>query len=89
MSEKRGKTKNPEEESRRKHTIHYYLPIDESKVEVWKRTLLGTLDIGEKTVTYALKKKKHPFSSTDNRGKHIPKNTISEDDKNFIRDHIR
>ena len=89
MSEKRRKTKDPEEESRRKHTIHYYLPVDECKVEVCKKTFLGTLDIGEKTVSYTLKKKKNPFTSTDKRGKHVPRNTISEDEKNFIRKHIR
>lgn len=81
MTEKRRKTKKPEEESRRKHTIHYYLPIDECKVEVCKKTFLGILDIGEKTVTYTLNKKKNPFTSTDNRGKHVPKNKISQKDK--------
>jgi hypothetical protein len=73
MTEKRRKTKKPEEESRRKHTIHYYLPLHEGTVEVCRKTFLRTLDIGEKTVTYTLSKKKNPFSSSDNRGKHIPR----------------
>lgn len=81
--------KNPEEESRRKHTIHYYLPIDKCKIEVCKKTFLGILDIGEKTVTYTLNKKKNHFISTDNRGKHVPKNKISDKDKDPIREHIR
>lgn len=89
MTEKRRKTKNPEEESRRKHTVHYYLTIDKCKIEVCKKTFLGILDIGEKTVTYTLNKKKNHFTSTDNRGKHVPKNKISDKDKDPIREHIR
>lgn len=65
------------------------MPTDECKVEVCKKTFLGILDIGEKTVTYTLNKKRNPFTSTDNRGKHVPKNKISDKDKDPIREHIR
>lgn len=65
------------------------MPIDECKVEVCKKTFLGILDIGEKTVTYTLNKKRNPFTSTDNWGKHVPKNKISDKNKDPVREHIR
>lgn len=44
-------------ESRRQHTLHYFLPLKGGKSEVCKKFFLSTLDIGQKVVYNVLKKK--------------------------------
>ena len=74
--------------SRRKNTIEYFLPSDSAKIQVCKKTFLKTLDIGERTIAYTLKKRR-PHSNSDNRGKQCPTTNILESEKEIIRQHIR
>ena len=85
---KKRHTKKEPMLSRRKNTIEYFLPSDSAKIQVCKKTFLKTLDIGERTIAYTLKKRR-PHSNSDNRGKQCPTTNILESEKEIIRQHIR
>lgn len=82
---------NGKNESRRKFTRIFFLPINGSKVEVCQKMFLSTL--GFKTD----KRIRTLHNSIDNtgfvreseRGKHPPKHKLFEEDFKFIKDHIR
>ncbi|KAK3090584.1 hypothetical protein FSP39_012887 [Pinctada imbricata] len=67
----------------------FYLPVEEKKERVCKPFFLGILDIGKKTIDYALKKKKHgAFVGEDFRGKKSSINKTPDLDANYVRQHI-
>ena len=76
--------------TKRKTTANaFYLPVEESKARVCKVFFLGILDVGKKTVEYALKKKTHGvFLGGDLRGKTSSINKTPEFDRNVIKQHI-
>ncbi|CAC5378890.1 unnamed protein product [Mytilus coruscus] len=70
--------------NRKENSNSYHLTVNE------KTFFLGALDISQKTVQYALKKKQHGvFVGVDNRGKTSSVNKTPEIDINFIREHIK
>lgn len=85
--------------SKRTKSCVYYLPVAETNSQskgegnrrrVCKTFFLGVLDIGKKTVEYALKRKDHGcFVGKDLRGRGIPKNKTPKDKLNVIREHIK
>ena len=73
---------------RRAISAKFSFQIEQSTIRVCKSFFLRTLDIGKKTVDYALKKQQHgTFQGTDLRGKKPSKNKTSEETVNFVRDH--
>ncbi|KAK3085282.1 hypothetical protein FSP39_001017 [Pinctada imbricata] len=80
----RPKAKNP-----RKITRQFSFVNKGAQVRVCKTFFLKTLDIGEKTVEYALKSNSHKtFSSQDKRGRHVPHNLTPEPSMEHVRRHI-
>ena len=52
------KHRNKTVSSRRENTYHYFFTVNGSRIKVCKAVFLATLNIGEKTVVYTLKKAK-------------------------------
>ena len=83
-------------ESRRAITYQYHLTKENGSVRVCKSFFLKTLDVGQRTVYYALNAKFRPGNSTtgegfispDRRGKASPKNKTSPEDRQFVKAHI-
>lgn len=75
--------------ARRHRTVSrkYLLNLDKN-TPVCKKFFLATLDIGERLVSVALKKKMEN-SCGDQRGKHVPYNKTSLEDVNRIHSHIK
>lgn len=88
--EKARTTVKGEPARKREWTRQYWLPKKSGKlVRVCKSFFLATLDVGCKTIDYALKKRKGGFfCDADQRGKHEPTNKVSEDKLDCIRQHI-
>ena len=88
--EKARCTVKGESSRKREWTRQYWLPNKSGKLHrVCKSFFLATLDVGSKTIDYALKKRIGGFfCDDDQRGKHEPTNKVSEDKLDFIRNHI-
>ncbi|MES9882503.1 MAG: hypothetical protein ABW185_16670 [Sedimenticola sp.] len=68
----------------------YFLTVGDIRHRVCKEFFLKTLDVGKKTVEYALKCKVHGvFVGKDARGSSTPINKTSEEDTKIINDHIK
>ena len=75
--------------NRRCKSNAFYLPLKSQRVRVCKKFFLSTIDIGKKSVTYAMKKKQQGvFVGDDKRGKNTPKNKTPDASLDFIRTHI-
>lgn len=77
-------------QKRRNTTLHYHFLKDHKRVRVCKTFFQNTLSISQTFVETSLSKRL-PNGGTvleDLRGKHTPKNKISEDIRNKIREHI-
>ena len=66
----------------------FHLPVNAERVSVCKKFFLNTLDIGKKTVTFAMQNKQHgTFVGKDKRGVNTPKNKTPETNLDYIRTH--
>ncbi|MEW8546092.1 MAG: OTU domain-containing protein, partial [Candidatus Thiodiazotropha sp.] len=76
--------------SRRKKVSNTYsFTNGQEKIRVCKEFFLKTLDVGKKTVDYALKSKNHGvFAGKDKRGSGPTATKISESDVKFVHEHI-
>ncbi|MES9881873.1 MAG: hypothetical protein ABW185_13425 [Sedimenticola sp.] len=75
--------------TRRATANTYYLPAEGTRMHVCKNFFLKTLDIGQKTVSYALKNKQcGAYVGLDKRGKDAPGNKKADIDIQFIKSHI-
>lgn len=85
---KRRRSSNPQ---KRFKTYKYFLEVGETKgakVMVCKQFFLTTLDIGEKTVYYALANATRGASQPDQRGRHSPANKTPVRKTDFVKAHI-
>lgn len=80
---------NENPKRKRTCTLQYTFAIDNQCVVVCKNFFLNTLSISETVVRNALKNQTHGIVETDRRGRHEPRNKISEEIKENIRNHIR
>ena len=68
----------------------YYLPVEDKKMQVCQLFFLNTISIGQKMVTYTLRKKKDVvFCKPDKRGKHKSVRKAKEVDLDAVRAHIK
>lgn len=75
---------------KRRTTLKYRLDRDGESHLVCKQFFLATLNIGERTVYYALgHQTSQRTAAMDRRGSHVPKNKTPSDDLKFADDHIR
>ena len=77
--------------SKRKRSVSqfFYLTVGQEKIQVCKNFFLKTLNLGRKTVDYAIKNKTHGvFTGKDRRGSQTPANKTPEGDITFVRQHI-
>jgi hypothetical protein len=74
--------------SRRKYTIHYFLPSDAGQIQVCKEFFLKTLDIKERTISWTINKSGSSEPKTDKRGKHEPANKTTDEQKEVKKQHI-
>ena len=74
--------------NRRGKSNAFHLPVNAQRVRVCKKFFLNALDIGKKTVTFAMQNKQHgTFVGKDKRGVYTPKNKTPETNLDFIRKH--
>ena len=79
-----GKTK------RREIASKFSFKIGQTTIRVCKKFFLTTLDIGKKTVEYALKKQEHgTYQGSDMRGKASSANKIPEECVKIVHEHIK
>lgn len=85
------KTRRPRNSSRPQKSIsnHYRFQIEDKSISVCKAYFLKTLQISDGRMTRAIKKiKMGQQPGSDNRGRHIPGNKISEEQTLIVREHI-
>ncbi|XP_062602831.1 uncharacterized protein LOC134264549 [Saccostrea cucullata] len=76
-------------ESRRKKTLQYFFTDrGENRVQVCKKTFLCTLGLGERTVQYTLGRQEKN-GMADRRGRKKGYSKFTQEDKEYIREHIR
>lgn len=82
------KQQSKQEKSRRANSRKYFLPVNESRVQVCKVMFLATLDISDGQITTATKKGK---GSPDKRGRNPrgPSMTVNPALKQSVRDHLQ
>ena len=77
-------------ESRRGYSREYYVQNGEESVKVCKVAFRSIFAVSDGRINRALKAQSAPSGAphTDRRGRHEPKNKVTEERKAFIRKHI-
>ena len=76
-------------ERRRAANFTYFFTVAQEHIRVCKQVFLATLNIGERTVRYALDRSNGVgISNKDHRGKHTPRIKKSEEVHKRVHDHI-